>query len=238
MSDERGRFVASVDPPVDSAQSVPAPRAPLERSELSTEESTRLTQAIADFRDAVDAEIEARLDQDEVQLRLREARRRIDRWSAGTIRNEPIDELAKHGYRLVRLWILLACAAGVSGVELTETDIDDIAQETVAQAINRVCGEPAVHDDWQVAFSVQCVDRLPIACRSWQLKARILDSEELDQLRSEGMGQALVRTLREVVADKQAADRLWELGYEDNLEETLELTRTALGLSAADRLEG
>ncbi|GAB2577087.1 hypothetical protein [Kribbella endophytica] len=203
--------------------------------ELTAAQSAMVTASIDSFRASVDRELEGKLEDDEVRVRLKQVHRRIDRWSADSADGGSINELAANGYGLIRLWLLLVVAVDATGLGLTVQDVDEVAQETVASAVNRVCDEPAVHDDWTTAFLLQCVASLPHAYRSWRLRAGTLESDELVDLLSDDIGTTLVERLRYAVTSPQAAGVLHGEVAAEDVDEVLTLTRRVLTLAAGPR---
>jgi hypothetical protein len=233
MSKENSRVATTADPSGDRVADDVTERTRQKDVELSMVDSSLVSKSIDRFKELVDRELDEKLDDEEVQIRLQQVRRRVDRWSDGSSGDRSIDDLARKGYRLVQLWLLLVTAIEPNKVGLDSGAIDEIAQETVAQAINLVCDEPAVHHDWDTAFVVRCIGCLPQAYRSWRLRGGMLNAEELEQVRSTAFGNALVESLRRCVSGHQAAQLLREWGNDaEDVEDTLALTRRALQLPA------
>lgn len=234
MSEESSHIVTRSVPPGDAAADDVSDQTTAQDPELIWAERALVDREMTRFAAAVDRQLDDRLGDAEIELRRQRVRRRIDRWADESFAYGSVNDLAANGYLFVRLWLRLI-AANQLDIGLATHDLDEIAQETVAQAVNRVCDEPALHTDWKIAFLMQCVQRLPHAYLSWRLRVGMLDSEEFHEVRSEAAGDQLVDRLRRCVAGPRAAELMREWGYRDGIDEALELTRAALSDPQTDR---
>lgn len=243
MSEDKSRLDTPVQvPPPDSTASTTGEttgdisrdtaaveHGPLTETGLSAAENALVDVSIRRFQQAVERELAERLDDEEVLARLAQVRRRVNRWSEQTPGQESVEELATRGYELVRLWLRLVVATDQSEVGLAEDDMDEIALETVAHAVNRIPDQPA--GIRRETFLAECVDHLPQAYRSWRLKHETLTDEQLESVRSGTFGDALVGDLRRCVTGHQAERLLLSWGHSaDEVDETITTTRTALRL--------
>jgi hypothetical protein len=230
MSNEYSRIGESVGVPTDRTDEDDVDTGASTAVELSAEESAWLDASIDSFKVAVEQSLAEQLDDEEVLTRLEQVRRRVNRWSEETSGYSSVAELAGSGYPMVQLWLRLAVATDQSRVGLAEDDIDEIAQETVAQAVNRASDEPFSPDqDIKAAFLAECVDRLPFAYQSWRLKHETLSDEQLQSVRSRAFGDALVDVLRRCVISHEAERLLASWGHTEDHEATIAVTRRALG---------
>ncbi|MEU1376261.1 hypothetical protein ABZ442_21755 [Streptomyces triculaminicus] len=130
---------------------------------------------------AVEADVESRLTPDEVEDRLR---RLVGSGTAETSESrartadapgfESQAGWAAYGYRVLRLWLSAVATTGRPGVRLQRDDIDELAVETVARALNsfrdqarQPVPEPqAAVPELKAAFLTECVRHLPYVNRS------------------------------------------------------------------------
>ncbi len=180
--------------------------------------------AIGRFLADVDAVVRERLTDDEVEARLRRVRRAAAQaapigpeWSLeNPLWRDFAGQLARFGYPMVQTWlrIVLVWTGTVSAtvghrVTLTEDDIDELAQETVARAINSFRDEARRSGRWswpgqselRTALLTQCVRQLPHAYRSRLLRTERLPVDPLEELAGRPVGPAVVQALRHSVTD-------------------------------------
>lgn len=223
------------------------------------EDSVALSPAVGRFVATVDALVDERLTGDEVEARLEWVRRDAEcstpagaEWGLenpnwrGFAR-----ELAQYGYdtvqtwlRIVLVWIRAVSAIGGQWADLTEDDIDELAQDTVARAINsfrdeaRRCGRWPSDDtiELRTTFLAQCVRQLPHAYRSRLLKTGRLPVDRLEELAGNPVEVLVVRALRHCMTDwrDHTAHLLRSWGYtgQEN-DEIIDMTMSGLDLAAA-----
>lgn len=222
------------------------------------EETVDLPPAVGRFVAAVDALVDEHLTGDEVEDRLERVRRDAERSTlAGPEwgHENPnwrgfATESAKHGYRIVQIWLRIVLvwiradsAIGGQRVELTEDDINELAQETVARAINSFRDEAQRSGQWpsedtielRTTFLTQCVRQLPHTYRSNMLKTGRLPVDRLDELAGHQVGVLVVRALRHCVTDRRShtAGLLRSWGYTGReSDEIVGMTLAALDLAA------
>jgi hypothetical protein len=129
----------------------------------------QVTAVLTMFNDAIDREIADRLAGDDAVLR------RLDQ-----VCGAPGSDLQSYGHDSVILWLRLVLASEHSPIGLAEGNVEDIAQETAANAIG---DQPQD----KVACLARCVTEL----------------EECDVL-----GEALINALRLCVADVRLATQM------------------------------
>ncbi|MFE9567394.1 hypothetical protein ACFYMW_02680 [Streptomyces sp. NPDC006692] len=168
----------------------------------------QLHPAFERFLRGVDAEVDARITDDELEHRLG----RIKEAAHGTHQMPPAppsprelacrEEWAAYGYHVVRLWltaITTATGAHVTGVG--RDDIDPLAVETVARAVNSFrdralrpdrMPEPATAGpEPRAEFLTECVRHLPYAQRSRRLMGEHIPYDEFEDTDEVEIVQAL-----------------------------------------------
>jgi hypothetical protein len=178
--------------------------------------------AVGRFLADVDTLVDERLTDDEVEARLQRVRRAAARAALigpeGSLQSplwrDFAGELARSGYPMVQHWlrIVLVWTRTVSAivghrVTLTEDDIDELAQETVARALNSFRNEARRSGQWswpdeqelRTAFLTQCVRQLPHAYRGRLLATRRLPVDRLEELAGRPVGPVIVHALRHSV---------------------------------------
>lgn len=177
---------------------------------------------------AVDRLIESRLSDDEVEARLRRLLE-VASQQAG-VGSEPTFEdpawhavrhdLAQYGYPLVRVWLEMvriwlrgAAAMAAYPHDLTDDDLDAIAQETVARAINKMRDEAlqtgqgfgGIVDERRVAFLSQCVCQLPRVYRSRVRRTEPLTVAGFEEIKESGkqLEPAFLHALRNCVTERR-----------------------------------
>jgi hypothetical protein len=176
-----------------------------------------------------------RITDDVVALRLQQVRQGRTAWFEDPYGDS--DELAGPMYGIVRIWIQLLMAIEPRSIGLDEHSIDEIATETVAQAMNKFVQGLQLQDSTgrKVAFLAVCAARLPHAYLGWQLRAgrhEFNDLHELDQLSANA--ESLLGGLHRCVHDRRAAaaDILRSWGHDDpESDEIIAVTRDAVRLA-------
>ncbi|KOU52331.1 hypothetical protein [Streptomyces sp. WM6378] len=201
------------------------------------------------FLRAVDDEVETRITEDEIERRLsriKEARppREAPPERIASQELAAREQWAAYGYHVVRLWLAgLAASTGgqAAALGLTLDDVDPLAVETVARAVNsfrdqavradRVPRPADAGPEQRVAFLVECVRHLPDAQRSRRLMGEHIPYDEFED---EGAVE-IVQALYGCVAPGRA-DALRRVGGEEDwpgqTEEVIALTPVAIRAAA------
>jgi hypothetical protein len=214
--------------------------------------------AIERFLLAVDTAVNERLTDDDIEDRLQRVLRRYAKppatptpeWS---LRNPDwqaaAEQLAKYGYRTVRIWLRALLTVGPQELDLQRDDVDELAKEAVARAINgfrdevllpsRVRAQSVADLDLKEAFLAQCVRFLPDAYRSHLLGA---GRHLIDDLEEGLLGQpadatghlVIVRALWHCVTDGRD-DTIHRVGHGvADIEEIITLTGSAIRVAAQE----
>ncbi|MEU7576076.1 hypothetical protein AB0B50_00485 [Streptomyces sp. NPDC041068] len=155
--------------------------------------------ALGRFLRSVDAEVKERLTEETVESRLRDV---LAPWARETV-PAPLEESgmgdfatrpqwAAYGYHVVQLWLTAMATPGRIGVRLRRDDIDGVAVETAARAVNSFRAqagragpvpEPrAAGMEVKTVFLAECVRHLPFAHRSRQLMNSRLPFDEFEEV--------------------------------------------------------
>lgn len=223
-------------------QNLTAPRRQLD-------EHTDLPPALKRFAATVDALVDDHLTGDEVEARLERLRRNTehsvlasDEWGFdNTNWHGFATELAEYGFCIVQLWLRIALvwirvnsAIGGQWIGLSEDDIYELTQETVARGIHSLRDEAQRSGQWpsntidiRTTFLAQCARQFPHAYRSMV--------DPLEELAGHPDGVLLVRALRHCATDwRDHTARLlqaWRYTSQES-SEIIDMTLEALDLTA------
>jgi hypothetical protein len=216
-----------------------------------TDEDTRdFPPAVGRFAATVDAMVDGHLTGDEVETRLERVQRNAERsvlasdeWGLDNPNWHGFaTELAEYGYCIVQMWLRVALvwiransAIGGQRIDLSEDDIYELTQETVARGIHSLRDEAQRSGQWpsedtielRTTFLAQCARQLPHAYHS--------TVDPLEELAGHPTGVLLGHALRHCVTDwHDHTARLlqsWKYsGQESN--EIIGITLEALDLAA------
>ncbi|MFI6687425.1 hypothetical protein [Streptomyces sp. NPDC050485] len=164
------------------------------------------------FLRSVDAEVETRITDDELEHRLRQIKQTLGAHEAPPPPPRVHElatraEWAAYGYHVVRLWLTaIATATGrrstaLQTVALGRDDIDPLAVETVARAVNsfrdrtvrpdRLPEPEAAGPEPRAEFLTECVRHLPYAQRSRRLMGEHIPYDEFEDADEVEIVQAL-----------------------------------------------
>ncbi|MFJ8310744.1 MULTISPECIES: hypothetical protein [unclassified Streptomyces] len=224
------------------ATSRPHPQAPAPGDAV-----LQLHPAFDRFLRSVDTEVESRITDDELEHRLRQIK------ETPAVHGAPpppprVHELATrvewaaYGYHVVRLWLTaMAAATGHHAAALGRDDIDPLAVETVARAVNsfrdrtvrpdRLPEPAAAGPEPRAEFLAECVRHLPYAQRSRRLMGEHIPYDEFEDADEVEIVQALYGCVAPGRADtlrRVAGEEDWP----GQTEEVITLTPIAIRAAA------